>query len=46
LTANELFDVSAVSDSDVWAVGSYVDDNTSDTDTLILHWDGTKWSQQ
>jgi len=45
-TSNKLYGISAVSTTSAWAVGSYVDDNTSDTDTLILHWNGTSWTQQ
>jgi len=42
---NHLYGVSAVSATDAWAVGSYIDDTTAHSDTLILHWDGTSWSQ-
>ena len=41
--ASQLFAVSAVSPTDVWAVGLYTGDIA--IDTLILHWDGTAWSQ-
>jgi hypothetical protein len=44
-TTNELAAVSAVSATDVWAVGNFVDDKSGATDTLILRWDGTAWSQ-
>jgi hypothetical protein len=44
-TKNTLHSVAAVSPADVWAVGSYVDDATSVEKTLVLHWDGTAWSQ-
>lgn len=39
---NFLQGVAAVSASDVWAVGYYVNDVV--TQTLVLHWDGTSWS--
>ncbi len=41
---NELRGVSADSATDAWAVGDYFDD-TGIYETLILHWDGTSWSQ-
>jgi hypothetical protein len=44
-TSNELAGVSATSATDAWAVGDYKDDTTGALDTLILHWDGTSWSQ-
>jgi hypothetical protein len=37
--------VSAISASDAWAVGTYLNNTTNAYDTLILHWNGTKWSQ-
>ena len=40
---NVLTGVAAVSASDAWAVGNYL--NSTDTEqTLIEHWDGTSWS--
>lgn len=38
--------VSAVSSKDVWAVGFYTEDSNLEapSKTLIMHWDGTKWS--
>jgi hypothetical protein len=42
---NDLRGVSAVSATDAWAVGDYVNDNTGADDTFILHWNGTKWSK-
>jgi hypothetical protein len=36
--------VSAISPTDVWAVGSYAT-TTGVYDTLILHWNGSAWSQ-
>jgi len=44
-TENLLFGASAVSPTDVWAVGDYVDDSAGHRDTLIVHWNGTAWSQ-
>ena len=44
-TINELHGVSAVSATDAWAVGDYVNNTTSADDTLILHWSGTSWSR-
>lgn len=44
-TTNELRSVSAVSPTEAWAVGWYADDATGASRTLILHWDGTGWSQ-
>jgi hypothetical protein len=41
----ELMGVSAVSGSDAWAVGWYWNRTGTATDTLILHWDGTAWTQ-
>jgi len=44
--SNLLSGVSAVSADDVWAAGSYdPHPPTLDSTTLILHWNGTKWSQ-
>lgn len=41
-SSNELFGVSAASANDVWAVGHTYD--YSDGQSLILHWDGTAWT--
>ncbi len=40
---NGLNGVSAISASDVWAVGNYVN-SSSVNQTLIEHWDGSSWS--
>jgi hypothetical protein len=40
---NQLTDVSAVTPSDVWAVGFSTAGSTFQT--LILHWNGTSWTQ-
>ncbi|HEV2450537.1 MAG TPA: hypothetical protein VGS62_01250, partial [Streptosporangiaceae bacterium] len=44
---NVLTSVSAVSASDAWAAGYYVNTSGTGTDftTLTLHWNGTAWSQ-
>ena len=42
--ANFLIGVSAVSPSDAWAVGHYAD-STGGQATMLLHWDGTSWTQ-
>lgn len=39
-----LFSVSAVSASDIWAVGNYGDPSLNAFQTLIERWDGSKWS--
>jgi hypothetical protein len=43
-TVNTLVDVSGVSSTDAWAVGSYMDGSTSRT--LIEHWNGSHWTVQ
>jgi hypothetical protein len=40
---NTLNAVTAVSPSDVWAVGYKNDNNLNDSRTLIEHWNGTNW---
>src|SRR5207249_8670863 len=42
-TENQLDGVCALSSTDVWAVGNYADGSTEKT--LVLHWDGTSWTQ-
>ena len=37
--------VSARSATDAWAVGNYSNQTTGATETLVLHWNGTRWSQ-
>src|SRR6266511_1973604 len=44
-TKNVLRAVTVVSASNAWAAGDYTDDATGATDTLILHWDGTRWAK-
>ena len=43
-TDNQLNGVSADSATDAWAVGFYLN-STRASRPLILHWDGTAWSQ-
>lgn len=43
-TWNFLYDVSAVSSNNVWAVGNYQDVNGV-MKTLTLYWDGVQWSR-
>jgi hypothetical protein len=40
---NRLYDVTALSATDIWAVGEYASGGVSQT--LIEHWDGTRWRQ-
>jgi hypothetical protein len=40
---NELYGVSAISSSDVWAVGYYNVSSYVSEKTLILHWNGSAW---
>jgi hypothetical protein len=42
---SQLFAVSAVSPTDAWGVGTCTCLGTDTNQTLILHWDGTAWSQ-
>jgi len=37
--------VSADSATEAWAVGSYANPTTGATESLALHWNGTKWSK-
>ncbi len=41
---NQLYSVSAVSSSDVWAVGHTENTSTFPSKTLIEHWDGSAWN--
>jgi hypothetical protein len=43
IPANALSAVSARSASDAWAVGTY--DHNGVSDALVLHWNGTSWTQ-
>jgi hypothetical protein len=40
---NDLFEVAAASANDIWTVGRYIN-NSNVSQTLIQHWDGSKWS--
>jgi len=42
---SSLSGVSANSATDAWAVGAYSNPTTFATETLALHWNGTKWSK-
>ena len=42
---NDLFGVAAVSATNIWAVGSYLNVAAGQTQTLVVHWDGTSWKQ-
>lgn len=44
-TGQELSAVDAVSPADVWAVGSRYGGGTNEARSLILHWDGTRWTR-
>jgi hypothetical protein len=44
LTYSQLSSVAAVSASDVWAVGSFLDDTSFVSETLIEHYTGASWS--
>jgi hypothetical protein len=44
-TSDGLSGVSAVSAKDAWAVGSYLPASGHPSSTLILHWNGRKWSR-
>ncbi|HJT58544.1 MAG TPA: hypothetical protein VJ761_18700 [Ktedonobacteraceae bacterium] len=41
---NDLFGVTALSPTDVWAVGTIAENEFQQQYTLIEHWDGTQWS--
>ncbi|HEV8223173.1 MAG TPA: PASTA domain-containing protein [Streptosporangiaceae bacterium] len=41
-----LFGVSAVSATNIWAVGTTTDTAANLTRTLILHWNGSNWTRQ
>ena len=42
---NEIRGIAAVAKNDVWAVGVYYELTEERQQALILHWDGTLWSQ-
>ncbi len=39
-----LYGVTAISATDVWAVGQFQPNQITDRKPLILHWDGTQWT--
>ncbi len=43
--AGTLYDVKALAANNVWAVGYYYETARNTASTLIVHWDGTAWSQ-
>ncbi len=44
-TVNGLYAVSTVSANDIWAVGYFKNAIPGPALTLVLHWDGSQWSQ-
>jgi hypothetical protein len=43
--SNELWGITAVSANDIWAFGAvFAANGSGQQSTLVLHWDGTKWS--
>jgi hypothetical protein len=44
-TRNSLSAVTAVSPSDIWAVGGYATTSSGAARTLVLHWNGTAWTK-
>ena len=42
--SGDLNGVSAISSTDVWAVGAYQTDSAGDVSPFAEHWDGTSWS--
>ena len=44
LSANLLYGVTAISAQDAWAVGNYFSRTNGAEETLIDHWNGTKWT--
>jgi len=45
-SVNFVRSINAVSPTNIWAVGYQVDDSSGHSDDLILHWDGTRWTDQ
>ncbi|HEX5302905.1 MAG TPA: hypothetical protein VFW50_38520, partial [Streptosporangiaceae bacterium] len=44
---DQLTSVTATSGGDVWAVGDFLSDTqVSTVSTLVMHWDGTSWTQK
>ncbi|MFG2001196.1 hypothetical protein ACGFNU_18825 [Spirillospora sp. NPDC048911] len=44
IQGRDLYDVEAFSTTNAWAVGYYLESGTT-YETLVLHWNGTAWSQ-
>ncbi|MEY9863732.1 hypothetical protein ABH935_009385 [Catenulispora sp. GAS73] len=45
-SVNFVRSINALSPTNVWAVGYQIDDSSGHSDDLILHWDGTRWTDQ
>lgn len=43
-SSNLLYGVSALSETDVWAVGLYLNQAAGAYQTLAMHWDGARWT--
>jgi hypothetical protein len=41
---NHLVAITALSDTDIWAVGSITNQTTFTTQTLTMHWNGSQWT--
>jgi hypothetical protein len=45
--SNQLYGITAVSSTDIWAFGSFFPpDGSGQQFTLLLHWDGANWTIQ
>jgi hypothetical protein len=42
--SNQLLQVLALADNDVWAAGSYEPTSGAPNRTLVMHWDGSSWT--
>jgi hypothetical protein len=43
--SNLLYGVTAVSATDIWAAGSEMPDGSAQSNSMVLHWNGRKWSR-
>jgi hypothetical protein len=41
---NQLYGVAVLSETDVWAVGTYVNQSANAFQNLAMHWDGARWT--
>jgi hypothetical protein len=41
---NQLYGVSVISETDAWAVGTFVNQSANAFQTLAMHWDGARWT--